>query len=80
MNNGVNTFIAASRFAIAAAIVYFAYQLAQINDNVTVAMALAEQVSQQIEPALVEVKEIRDATAEEIEHGHPHSDDGGCNH
>ena len=64
MNNGINTIIAASRFAIAAAIVYFAYQLAQINDNVSVAMALADQVSKQIEPALLEAKEIRVEIAE----------------
>lgn len=64
MNKGIDTLIAASRFAIAAAILYFAYQLAQINDNVSVAMALADQVSQQIEPALVEAKEIRVEIAE----------------
>ena len=64
MNNGINAFIAASRFAIAAAIVYFAYQIAQINDNVSVAMALADQLSQQIEPALVKAKEIRVEIAE----------------
>ena len=64
MNKGTNVFIATSRFAIAAAIVYFAYQLAQINDNVSVAMALADQVSQQIEPALAEAKEIRVEIAE----------------
>jgi surface antigen len=64
MNNGINTLIVASRFAIAASIVYFAYQLAQVNGNVTVAMALADQISQQIEPALIEVKEIREEIAE----------------
>ncbi|MDH3857690.1 MAG: hypothetical protein OEV07_06825 [Gammaproteobacteria bacterium] len=64
MSNTVDLIASASRFAIAAAIVYFAYQLTQINDNVPVVMESVERVSQQIEPALVEAKEIRAEIAE----------------
>ncbi len=59
MNNAVDLLATASRFAIAAAIIYFAYQLAQINDNVAVVTQSVEQVSQYIEPTLEEVKAIR---------------------
>ncbi len=59
MNTTVDLLASASRFAIAAAIIYFAYQLAQINDNVAVVTQSVDQVSQHIEPALEEVKAIR---------------------
>jgi hypothetical protein len=59
MKNTADLFASASRFAIAAAIVYFAYQLAQINSNVSVVTQSVDQVSQQFSPALVEAKEIR---------------------
>jgi surface antigen/regulator of replication initiation timing len=59
VNNAVDLLATASRFAIAAAIIYFAYQLAQINDNVPVITQSVEQVSQHIEPTLEEVKAIR---------------------
>jgi len=59
MKTAVDLLATASRFAIAVAIVYFAYQLAQINDNVPVITQSVEQVSQYIEPTLEEVKAIR---------------------
>jgi len=59
MNTAVDLLASASRFAIAAAIIYFAYQLAQINDNVPVITHSVDQVSQHIEPVLEEVKAIR---------------------
>jgi len=59
MNTAVDLLATTSRFAIAAAIIYFAYQLAQINDNVVVVTQSVDQVSQHIEPALEEVKAIR---------------------
>ncbi len=48
-----------SRFAIAAAIVYFAYQLAQIVGQVSVVTESVDQVTEQIPPTLEEVKQIR---------------------
>ena len=59
MNTTVDLLATASRFAIAAAIVYFAYQLAQINDNVAVVTQSVDQVSRHIEPTLEEVKQVR---------------------
>ena len=59
MNTTIDLLATASRFAIAAAIIYFAYQLAQINDNVVVVTQSVDQVSQHIEPTLEEVKAIR---------------------
>ena len=59
MSTSVDLLATASRFAIAAAIIYFAYQLAQINDNVVVVTQSVDQVSQHIEPALEEVKQVR---------------------
>jgi surface antigen/regulator of replication initiation timing len=59
MNTAVDLLATTSRFAIAAAIIYFAYQLAQINDNVAVVTQSVDQVSQHIEPTLEEVKAIR---------------------
>ena len=59
MNTAVDLFATSSRFAIAAAIVYFAYQLAQINDNLPQVMQTVDGVSQHIEPSLAEVTAIR---------------------
>jgi len=59
MKIAVDLLASASRFAIAAAIIYFAYQLAQINDNVAVVTQSVDQVSQHIGPTLEEVREIR---------------------
>ena len=64
MSNTVDLLATASRFAIAAAIVYFAYQLAQINDKVEVVTQSVDQVSQHIEPTLEEAKAIRLEIAE----------------
>jgi len=64
MTNTVDLLATASRFAIAAAIVYFAYQLAQINDKVEVVTQSIDQVSQHIEPTLEEAKAIRLEIAE----------------
>lgn len=59
MSNTVDLLASASRFAIALAIVYFAYQLAQINNNVSVVTDSIDQVSQHIEPTLEEVARVR---------------------
>ena len=59
MNSTIELLATASRFAIAAAIVYFAYQLAQINNNVEVVTQTVDQVSQHIQPTLAEAKAIR---------------------
>ena len=59
MNTTVDLLATASRFAIAAAIIYFAYQLAQINDNVAIVTQSVDQVSQHIEPTIEEVKQVR---------------------
>lgn len=64
MSNAIDLLASASRFAIALAIVYFAYQLAQINSNVSVVTDSVDQVSRHIEPTLGEVKEIRLEIAE----------------
>ncbi len=49
----------ASRFAIAAAIVYFAYQLGQVNSNVGEVTESVDQVSQHIPATLEEVGQVR---------------------
>jgi surface antigen/archaellum component FlaC len=59
MTRSLDLIASASRFAIAAAIVYFAYQLAQINNNVPAVLQSVDQVSQHIDPALGEVAAIR---------------------
>lgn len=64
MSNTVDLLATASRFAIAAAIVYFAYQLAQINNKVEVVTRSVDQVSQHIEPTLEEAEAIRLEIAE----------------
>ncbi len=48
-----------SRLAIAAAIVYFAYQMAQIGVQVGGVTQTVDRVTEQVPPALVEVREIR---------------------
>ena len=59
MTRSLQVLIVASRFALAAAIVYFAWQLALINDKIPAITGSVDQVSQQIEPVLAEVREIR---------------------
>lgn len=59
MNNSIDILASASRFAIAAAIVYFAWQIAQINDQVGSVTESVDQVTQQIPPTLDEVSQIR---------------------
>ncbi|TNF91679.1 MAG: hypothetical protein EP300_00135 [Gammaproteobacteria bacterium] len=63
MKQSLDLLASASRFAIAAAIVYFAYQLAQIN-NIPAVLQSVDQISQQIDPALNEVAAIRVEIAE----------------
>ncbi len=53
-----------SRFAIAAAIFYFGYQVAQVGQQVPRITESAETVSQQVEPALAEVARVRGEIAE----------------
>lgn len=55
----IDLLASASRFAIAAAIVYFAWQLAQISGNLPGILQSVDDVSQNIEPALSEVSLIR---------------------
>ena len=59
MSEKADLIASASRFAIAAAIVYFGYQLAQIGSQVPAITQSVEQVSQHIEPALDEVARVR---------------------
>jgi hypothetical protein len=59
VTRSLQVLIVASRFALAAAIVYFAWQLALINDKIPAITGSVDQVSQQIEPVLAEVREIR---------------------
>ncbi len=60
----IDLLASASRFAIAAAIVYFAWQLAQISGNLPGILESVDDVSQNIEPALSEVGLIRAEIAE----------------
>ncbi len=53
-----------SRFAIAAAIFYFGYQLAQVGQQVPRVADSVETVSQQVEPTLAEVARVRAEMAE----------------
>jgi len=64
MSNTIDLLATTSRFAIAAAIVYLAFQLAQINNKVEVVTQSVDQVSQHIEPTLEEAKAIRLEIAE----------------
>lgn len=59
MNRSIELLASSSRFAIAAAIIYFAYQVSQINDSVSVVTQSVDQVSRHIEPTLREAQEIR---------------------
>jgi len=59
MNNTVDHLATASRFAIAAAIIYFAYQLGQLGMQLPAVMQSVDEVSQHIEPTLDEITEIR---------------------
>ena len=59
MRNTLDLLASVSRIAIAAAIVYFGYQLAQINANVGEVRQTVDGVTQQIPPTLEEVRAIR---------------------
>lgn len=64
MRNSLELVASASRFAIAAAIVYFGWQLAQISGNLPGILQSVDDVSQNIEPALSEVSLIREEISE----------------
>ena len=64
MSEKTELWATASRFAIAAAIVYFAYQLTQISDHVPAVTQSVDQISVHIEPALIEVKQVREEIGE----------------
>ena len=53
-----------SRFALAAAIFYFAFQLYQINQNVPAISQSVDQLSRQVAPSLEEARAIREELAE----------------
>lgn len=59
MKPALDVLASVSRLAIAAAIVYFAWQLAQVNSNVGSVTRSVDLVTQQIPPTLAEVREIR---------------------
>lgn len=59
MTRSLEILASASRFAIALAIVYFAYQLAQINKGVGMVTESVDQVSRHVEPTLEEVARVR---------------------
>ena len=59
MSDAFNLLASASRFAIAAAIVYFAWQIATLNDQVGMVTDTVDRVTQQIPPTLEEVRQIR---------------------
>jgi len=59
MKPALDVFASLSRLAIAAAIAYFAWQLAEINSNVGGVTQTVDRVTVQIPPALAEVREIR---------------------
>ncbi len=62
--NIVDNLASLSRFALAAAIFYFGYQLFQINQNVPAISQSIERVSRQVEPSLEEVRFILEEIAE----------------
>ena len=64
IKNTVENLATLSRFALAAAIFYFAFQLYQINQNVPAISQSIERVSRQVEPSLEEVKFILEEIAE----------------
>ena len=59
MARSIDLLASASRFAIAAAIVYFAWQIGHINDQVGTVTDTVDRVTQQIPPTLEEVRQIR---------------------
>lgn len=59
MRNSLDLLASLSRLAIAAAIVYFAWQLAQIGASVGPVTQTVGEVTQQIPPTLAEAREIR---------------------
>ena len=59
MSNTIQLLNIVSRFAFAIAIVYFAYQLSRIVDNLPVIENSLSQVGQQVPPVLEEVKQVR---------------------
>ena len=62
--NIVDNLASLSRFALAAAIFYFAFQLYQINQNVPAISQSIDRVSRQVEPSLEEAQAIREELAE----------------
>ncbi len=62
--NTVENLASLSRFALAAAVFYFAFQLYQINQNVPAISQSIDRVSRQIEPSLEEAQAIREELAE----------------
>jgi len=64
MKNTVENLATLSRFALAAAIFYFAFQLYQINQNVPAISQSIDRISQQVEPALEDTDSIREEFAE----------------
>ncbi len=64
MKNTVENLASLSRFALAAAIFYFAFQLYQINQNVPAISQSIDRVSRQVEPSLEEAQAIREELAE----------------
>ena len=64
MSNTIDLLASASRFAIAAAIVYFAWQIGSVNDQVGLVTGSVDEVTQQIPPTLDEVRQIRLEVAE----------------
>ena len=64
MKNNVENLASLSRFALAAAIFYFAFQLYQINQNVPAISQSIERVSRQVKPSLEEVQFILKEIAE----------------
>jgi len=64
MKNTVENLASLSRFALAAAIFYFAFQLYQINQNVPAISQSIDRVSRQVEPSLEESQAIREELAE----------------
>jgi len=58
-NNFLDLLASTSRLAIAAAIAYFAWQLAQVIGQVGGVTKTVDRVTEQIPPTLVEVREIR---------------------
>ncbi len=64
MKNTVENLASLSRFALAAAVFYFVFQLYQINQNVPAISQSIDRVSRQVEPSLEEAQAIREELAE----------------